>query len=46
VPLPAGIETIAWQAPLAFLLGVAVGLGLASRFRIVKRPPPNEENDP
>jgi hypothetical protein len=32
------ISQVAWTSPLAFLLGVGVGLGLASRFRIIKRP--------
>jgi hypothetical protein len=43
VPELAGIGAIAWSAPVAFLIGVGVGLGLASRFRIVKRPEDDDD---
>lgn len=41
----AGIGAIAWQAPVAFGIGVLVGLALSSRFRIVRRPPEKNGGD-
>ena len=31
-------------APVAFALGVLVGLGLASRYRIVRNPQPKDQD--
>lgn len=32
-------------APLAFIVGVVVGLGMCSRWRIVRRPQPKDDDD-
>jgi len=42
----ADIRTLAEYAPLAFLLGVLIGLWLASFYRIVKRRNHNRGDDP
>lgn len=41
----ASLGDVATYAPVAFVIGVVVGLALASRWRIV-RVPPTEKEDP
>lgn len=36
---------VATYAPVAFIIGVVVGLALSSRFAIVRRPPPPKDDD-
>lgn len=36
--IEASLADVLWIAPVAFLLGLAVGLGLASRYRITRTP--------